>query len=112
MPTFTWTAEFGSQKTKQPVVSQIKFGDGYEQRQTTGLNTNPQKWDLQFNNRDTSEIDDIDDFLDARGGVESFDWTPPRASDAIKVVCRQWQRTLASAQFDTLTATFEQVFEP
>ena len=112
MPEFTWTPDFGSSKQSKPKVQAVKFGDGYEQRAAFGLNTNPKIWSLTFANRDTSDIDDIEDFLDARDGVESFDWTPPRAEDSIKVVCREWNRTIDHAGTDSLTATFEQVFEP
>ena len=112
MSTFTWTPDFGAEQDNKPNVSRIKFGDGYEQRAAFGMNTNPQVWNLQFSNRDISEITAIDDFLRARGGVESFDWTPPRASDPLKFVCMDWSRGLVSAAYDSLSATFEQVFEP
>lgn len=112
MPSFEWTPDFGSSKSSKPTVTPIKFGDGYEQRAANGINTNPKTWNLNFRNRDVSDIDDIEEFLDARGAVESFEWTPPRASDPIMVVCREWNRTIDHAGTDSLTATFEQVFEP
>ena len=111
MPEFTWTPDFGAAKELRPRITTTKFGDGYENRVAVGLNTNPQTWMLTFSNRTVAEIDEIDDFLEARGGSESFDWTPPRADDAIKVKCEQWQRSLQSSAFDTLTANFEEVFE-
>lgn len=112
MPEFEWTPDFGAAKRSSPTVQAVKFGDGYEQRAAYGLNTNSKTWNLSFSNRDVDDIDDIEEFLDARGAVESFDWTPPRADDTIKVVCREWSRRIDHAGTDTLTATFEQVFEP
>lgn len=112
MDTFTWTPEFTSTKNSKPNVNPVKFGDGYEQRAAFGLNTNPKVWDLKFANRTISDIDAIEAFLDTQQAVQSFSWTPPRETDAVIVVCRQWQRSYDNASFDSLTATFEQVFEP
>lgn len=112
MSTFTWISEFGAEKQKKPAATQIKFGDGYEARQTYGINTDLQTWNLTFANREVSEIDEIDDFLEARGGVESFEWTPPRAADSIKVVCRSWNRKTVNSNIDSITAVFEEVAEP
>jgi phage-related protein len=51
--------------------------------------------------------------LFARGGVESFDWTPPQGGDIIKVVCDEpWERTPVAYNLNTIQATFRQVFEP
>jgi phage-related protein len=49
--------------------------------------------------------------LDARGGVESFDWTPPRGT-AGKYVCDSWQITLSNCNNNQLRAKFREVFEP
>lgn len=112
MSAFTWTPDFSSQMTHTPNVSLIQFGDGYSQRVATGINTTGLSWDLQFTNRAISEADDIDNFLKAANAVQSFDWTPPRASASIKVICQTWTRTPNNAAFDSLEATFMQVFEP
>lgn len=112
MSTFIWTADRSPQKQAKPIVTQIKFGDGYEQRVASGINTNPKNWALNFSNRDVSEIDEIEDFLDARGGVEAFDWTPPNADTAIRVVVRSWTRTDLNSTYSSISFTAEQVFEP
>jgi len=112
LPSFTFTADFGAAKSSRPTVTTIKFGDGYEQRTAYGLNSNPRKWNLRFSNRSVSDIDDIEEFLNARGATESFDWTGMRGDESVVVVCREWSRTTDHANSDTLTATFEEVFEP
>ena len=111
MATFTWTPEFGAQLTRQPVVKKATFGDGYEQRAQFGINNNPQKWSLQFQYRTDSETNAIDAFLSARAAVEAFDWTPPRSSTAIKVVCDTWSVEAVRNNLNTINATFRQVFE-
>lgn len=112
MPTFTWTPDFSAKRTVKPVVTPIKFGDGYEQRATYGINTKPENWSLKFSNRDDSEADAIEAFFEAQGGVDSFDWTPPLGIASLKFVCRTWDRSLDKANLNTVTATLEQVFEP
>lgn len=110
MATFTYTPSFEATESSQPRIRKTQFGDGYEQRIQFGLNANPKEWSLTFANRTDTERDQILSFFDARGGYESFDWTPPRGT-AGKYVCEQWQVTLRNCNNNTLTATFRQVFE-
>jgi phage-related protein len=112
MSTFTWAADYGASKEKKPVVKRIQFGDGYSQRATFGLNTSPQKWSLRFSSISTSVADAIDAFLEAAGGVSTFDWTPPDTVTAGKFICESWTRTIDRFGLYTITATFEQVYEP
>lgn len=110
MATFTYTPEFGAAVTHKPTVRAVKFGDGYEQRLAYGINTNPRVWDLRFASRSNTEADAILAFLEARGAVESFDWTPPSGS-AGKWICREWSRTMDRYNLNTVQAKFEEVFE-
>lgn len=112
MATFTYTPDFGAQVQIKPRVRTIAFGDGYEQRQGDGINTQPQVWSLQWQNRDNTETSGIKSFLAARAGVEAFDWTPPNEVTAIKVVCRDWTVTSVRFNLNNVNATFTQVFEP
>lgn len=110
MATFTYTPSFSADLEEKPLVQRIQFGDGYEQRVTFGINTQPKIWSLRFNNRDDTERDNILTFLRARGGVEAFDWTDPNGY-AGKWVCDQWNTSQISCNFNEITATFRQVFE-
>ena len=110
MAEFTYIPDFGATKKLQPRVNAIAFGDGYEQRARNGLNTNPQVWSLSFSNRTDIEAEAIDAFLTARGGVESFDWTPYNES-AGKYVCKEWSKSLDGFNRNTVEATFIQIFE-
>jgi len=111
MATFTYTASFTASESSQPSVRKVQFGDGYEQRLRFGLNTDPKIWQLTFANRTDSERETILNFLEARGGAESFDWTPPRGS-AGKYVCSEWNMNMLNCNNNTITATFVEVFEP
>lgn len=109
---FTWDPDYFAQKTIEPSVKQIQFGDGYEHRQASGLNYIPQKWALTFKNRDTTEANEIDDFLRTQGAVDSFEWTPPDSEDELKFVCRSWSRSIDHAGLYSISAVFQEVFEP
>ena len=113
MSTFTWTPSFEAVETSKPRVRKFQAGDGYEQRVTFGMpgHNNPKEWTLTFSERDNTERDAITAFLDTCAGVQSFDWTPPRGS-AGKYVCEDWQVTMRAYNFNTIRATFRQVFEP
>lgn len=110
MATFTYTPSFEPTEVSKPRARKFAAGDGYEQRIRFGLNTNPKEWQLVFSNRTDAERELIVAFLDARGGVENFDWTPPRGS-AGKYVCEEWQVTLSNCNNNQIRATFRQVFE-
>lgn len=111
MAVFTYTPSFEATEVSKPRVRRFAAGDGYEQRITFGLNTDPKEWQLVFSNRDDTERDQILAFLEARKAVESFDWTPPRGT-AGKYVCDEWQVTLSNCNNNQIRATFREVYEP
>lgn len=110
MATFTYVPDYNASKSTAPVVRRTSFGDGYEERVTFGINTQPSQWNLSFVNRTNTERDNIVAFLEARAGTESFDWTPPYGSTA-KWVCDEWDVTMNAYNLNTVQATFRQVFE-
>ncbi|WLG43226.1 phage tail protein [Pseudomonas sp. FP1740] len=109
MLAFTWVPTYDASRVITPTVKVIKFGDGYEQRQGTGINRQPRKYSLTFK-RAKAEIDLIDSFLASRGAVEAFNYTHPGHSIGV-FVCREWTRTDIARGVDGLSATFEEVYE-
>ena len=63
--------------TSTPNVLVAKFGDGYQQRIASGLNSITENFSLAFNNRPKIEADDIEVFFSAKKGVTSFNFTYP-----------------------------------
>ena len=105
--------DFGAQKSSQPNVRKVQFGDGFETRLTYGLNQNPKVWTLSFVNLTEADADTIETFLDARAADNaSFDWSPPDESDTYKWVCESWSKSIPFANRATIQTTFRQVFEP
>jgi phage-related protein len=109
MQVFTWRAAYDASKAAAPTVKVIKFGDGYEQRQASGINRLPRKFSLMFKNK-AEVIAAIDAFLSARAAVEAFRYTHPGQSAGV-FVCREWTLTNIAFRVDCLSATFEEVFE-
>ena len=107
------TASYGAEKRSAPALRTVQFGDGYQQRLTYGLNQNPKEWSLTWNNISEANADTIEAFLDARAADSaSFDWTPPDEVTAYKWVCPSWSKSITYAGRATISATFQQVFEP
>ena len=101
------------QLNKEPKVDAVKFGDGYEQRIAKGINNNPQAWAMAYTGRGATDINSVYDFLEARNGVEAFEWTPRGEATPRQFVCRKWTRRFD--HFDVVQAinfTLEEVFEP
>jgi len=111
MSTFTYVPSFEATESSKPRVRKFQAGDGYEQRIRFGLHTDPKEWTLTFAERSDTERDAILAFLEERAGAESFDWIPPRGT-AGKYVCEEWQVTMRNYNFNTIQATFREVFEP
>lgn len=107
---FSFIPDFGATKQKKPVVSKIQFGDGYSQRIAKGINNQPETWQLTFANRSQADGDAIDAFLEARGGVEPFDWETPEGVTK-QFVCSDWSVAVVNGSYRTVTATFEEVFD-
>lgn len=114
MTEFTWVPEFGISGDFAPAITVNKFGDGYQQRVAQGMNSIAGTWPLTFANRESAEATAILNFLIARGATEAFNWTPPDGAETSLVfVCPKWSVIPVKGENrKTITATFEQVFEP
>ena len=105
------TPTYGLRKRSSPVVRTVRFGDGYEQRTSLGLNQNPKRYNLTFEVSET-DADTIETFLEARGGAEHFEWSPPDETETYKWICQDWSKSIPYLNRATITATFQQVIEP
>ena len=104
-------------RTAKPRVQLAKFGDGYEQRLSTGINPLEETFDVSFINRPRVEADDIIAFFENKKGVTNFSFTIPDTNSGgneriIKVVCEDWDLTYENAEASSVTATFRRVYEP
>lgn len=111
MTLFTYVPSYGATNDKQPKIKKSVFGDGYAQRQPDGINNIKQVWNLTFGDREKTEIDAIEAFLESLNGTEYFTWVPPRQAVAKKFICEKWSRSINKGNIDSISATFEQVFD-
>lgn len=111
MATFTWIPVTPARGTVKHRVRTAQFGDGYEQSVSDGINTRVQSWELEFVGETRAMMQAICAFLDARGGHESFTWTPPGGTAGYYVV-REYQVTPHGSGLYTIAATFQEVFRP
>tara|TARA_R100000664_G_C2758754_1_gene147941 strand:+ start:4234 stop:4575 length:342 start_codon:yes stop_codon:yes gene_type:complete len=106
------TPSYGLRKLSAPTVKQVQFGDGYIQRIVYGLNQNLKMYNPTWNNISETDADTISDFLDARAGSESFDWTPPGETSSSKFICQAWTKSILYKNRATIQASFQEVAEP
>ncbi len=107
------THGYQATKTSAPKIRVAAFNDGYQQRIKFGQNIDPKTWNLRWNNISETDADTIETFLEARADDgASFDWTPPDTSTAYKWICLSWNKTIPYVNRATISASFQQVFEP
>lgn len=106
--TFTWFPDVGSTQTVEPRVLLAPYGDGYEQRVQDGINHIKEVWELSFTCGPAVSLE-ILDFLRARGGWQSFNWTSPDGLVGLWV-CRKWTHNRKVGEgIRQISATFEKV---
>jgi len=105
--------KYGLAIENNPKITTITFGDGYEQRLTEGLNQNPRKLPLIFENITESESDTLISFLNSRvTNADSFVFTPPNDVVGNFVIDSKYKKTINYPNRATVSVTFREVFEP
>jgi phage-related protein len=99
-----------SSKAVKTRILTADFGDGYSQRAADGLNNVRHVWSLTWKNLSDEDADTIEAFFVARRGYQAFLWAAPGAEQAT-YICSGWERGWITAGSDSLSATFEQVFD-
>ena len=106
------TPSYGLRKYSSPNVRQVQFGDGYSMRTVFGINQDLKVYSPLWKNISETDADTISDFLEARGGQESFDWTPPGEGSSSKFICQSWSKSIPYLNRATIQASFKEVAEP
>ncbi|NBP58672.1 hypothetical protein EBU71_19455, partial [bacterium] len=113
LPYFFWKPSYASAISKQPKVTKVQFGNGYQQRISDSLNFNLAKFDLSFDNRNEEEAVSILHFLEQRGGKEAFIYNMPtifsKSNFTTEFVCSDWSAAYNSYRLYSIKATFEEV---
>lgn len=104
----------GSALAHTPRVLKANFGNGYSQRTGDGFNTDQRTLTARFENLNTAEAQIIEDFLRARAGVQPFWHHVPSSGGTEKALftCDDWSRSFNDPEYETVTATFVECFDP
>lgn len=73
---FKWRVERDVDPTINYRVIETKFGDGYAQTSTEGINTKDEQYVIKVHGNE-SEVKTIMAFFDRHAGWKSFLWRPP-----------------------------------
>ena len=107
--TITPTKQSG--KETETRIIEATFGDGFTQRAGDGINTIVDTWSLEWTCLDSTSYSEMTDFLDDRGGFESFTFIPPGETVTKKFTCKKWSTSHPGNSKYVLSADFLEVFD-
>lgn len=84
MKTFTWDIDASSSETVTHSVNKVRFGDGYEQVSSFGINNKRKAWQCSRQDYKTI-VDDIYNFLGSTQAVEPFFFQPIKTEQGFTV---------------------------
>ena len=84
MKTFTWDIDASSGETTAHSVNKVRFGDGYEQVSSFGINNKRKTWQCSRQYYKPI-IDDIYNFLGSTQAVEPFYFQPIKTEQGFTV---------------------------
>jgi phage-related protein len=108
---FIWSPRVGSSGDDQPDILESKFGNGYSQRLSVGINNIAGTYAVSFTG-DEAYIRQIKEFFIRHKGANHFLWTPPMESQGAYITTSGWQLQTHGKKKYTLSTTFQQVFNP
>ena len=108
---FAWCQdlESNSQSSAFNVLSS-KFGDGYEQNISVGINNRKGQW-TYTRTAQKAEIQEIKAFFDAHKGADSFLWDSPLDGE-VRVVAGDYMPVSLGGDVWSISTTFTQDFKP
>ena len=107
MPVWEWAPTTASSMRWEPNTETVRFGRGYEQRIEGPADT--KAFNLTFE-RKYDVIWDMERFIQARRGVEAFEFQDPDTGEIRTVVADQgYTKSLRSALKHTLQVVFREV---
>lgn len=106
---FTWCPTKASTGQTDGLVRRTQFGDGYNQSAADGINPNSSTWNVEFVGTKL-RTQEIIDFLRSHVG-KSFIWDEPFVGDGY-FYCDTFSPAPNGQRLWTVTATFEQTYQP
>lgn len=92
-------------------VLSAQFGDGYSQRSADGINSNVDKWELEYIWLSKTDSQVVKNFLYAIGGYDYFTWIPKNESVSKKFVVEKDSITISyNAGYEKISFRSFQVY--
>lgn len=108
---FTWCQDLeGNNQTESFNVLSSKFGDGYEQNISVGINNRSGQWSYSRTAK-KAEILEIKAFFDQHKGADSFLWGSPLDGE-VRVKTGEYNPVCLGGDVWRISTTFTQVFYP
>lgn len=108
---FTWCQDLdGNAQTSSFNTLSSKFGDGYEQNISVGINNRSGQWPYQRTAK-KDEILEIKAFFDAHKGADSFLWDSLLDGE-VRVKASEYQISKVGGLVWRISTTFTQAFYP
>lgn len=108
---FVWSPRINSSGDTQPNLLESRFGNGYTQRLSVGINNLACSWAVSFTGTE-AYLKPIQAFFVRHKGALHFMWTPPMGEQGAFVTTGGWQLQPHGRRRYTLSTTFQQVFLP
>lgn len=108
---FIWCQDLeGNSGSQEFNTLTSKFGDGYEQTTSIGINNKSGTWQYTKTAKE-SVIREIKTFLDEHKGADSFLWDAPLEGE-VRVKAGSYQPRALGGGIWQISTTFTQTFEP
>ncbi|MGQ0895438.1 phage tail protein [Acinetobacter baumannii] len=108
---FIWCQDLeGNSGSQEFNTLTSKFGDGYEQTTSIGINNKSGTWQYTKTAKE-SVIREIKTFLDEHKGADSFLWDAPLEGE-VRVKAGSYQPRCLGGDVWQISTTFTQVFYP
>jgi phage-related protein len=102
----------GSSRLARPAVLTAGFGGRYSQRTGDGINALPRDFAFRSPKLRADQIEALDAFLLGRRGYLPFTFLVPGEARPRQFICPEWTTDYADRCKSTLTAKFEENFDP
>jgi phage-related protein len=113
IPFFIWVASYTSTVQHKPLVTTIRFGNGYEQRISKSFNPDLKVLQFNFDQRTEHEARAIVHFFKERAGTKSFAFNPPGiyadTTYKTRFVCREWESNFTFKENYSIRAKMEEI---
>ena len=113
IPKFFWMASYTSTTSHKPLITVIRFGNGYEQRINKNINPDLKTFQLKFELKTEKEAYSIVHFLQDKAATKAFAYDPPtiysEQTYRTRYVCREWETNFNFKENYTINAKFDEV---